>query len=152
LSPVGHNLTPGKTAAEVQTLCIHLVRMGFIVLTYDPIGQGERLISGNIHHEAGYALLPLGETIAGWMVWDSMRAMDYLLTRSDVDPKRIGITGNSGGGLNTLYTAALDDRFCAAVIVGFTFEFNNWLKYAGPHCTCTHLPGLFRGMEWFEIA
>ncbi len=152
LCPIGHYLSAGKRAADVQARCIQLARMGFVVLTYDAIGQGERLLSGNIHHEAGYALLPLGETIAGWMVWDSMRAIDYLLTREDVDPERIGVTGNSGGGLNTLFTAALDDRVRAAVVVGFTFEFNNWLKYAGTHCTCTHLPGMFRGMEWFEIA
>ena len=80
LSPIGHYLSAGKTATEVQILCIHLARMGFIVLTYDAIGQGERMLPGNIHHEAGYALLPLGETIAGWMVWDSLRALDYLLT------------------------------------------------------------------------
>ncbi len=86
------------------------------------------------------------------MVWDSMRAIDYLLTREDVDPERIGVTGNSGGGLNTLFTAALDQRVRTAVVAGYTFEFNNWIKYAGSHCTCTHLPGLFRSMEWFEIA
>lgn len=152
LCPIGHYLREGKTAADVQARCIQLARMGFVVLTYDAIGQGERNISGNIHHEAGYALLPLGQTIAGWMVWDSMRGIDYLLTLPDVDPERIGVTGNSGGGLNTLFTAALDDRVRAAVVVGFTFEFNNWLKYGGTHCTCTHLPGMFRGMEWFEIA
>ena len=152
LCPIGHYISAGKRAADVQARCIRLAQMGFVVLTYDAIGQGERLVSGNIHHEAGYALLPLGETIAGWMVWDSMRAIDYLLTRDDVDTERIGMTGNSGGGLNTLFTAALDDRVRAAVVVGFTFEFNNWLKYAGTHCTCTHLPGMFRGMEWFEIA
>ena len=152
LCPIGHYLTDGKRAVDVQSRCIKLARMGFVVLTYDAIGQGERNISGNIHHEAGYALLPLGQTIAGWMVWDSMRGIDYLLTQPDVDPQRIGVTGNSGGGLNTLFTAALDDRVRAAVVVGFTFEFNNWLKYAGAHCTCTHLPGMFRGMEWFEIA
>lgn len=152
LCPIGHYLTAGKRAGDVQARCIKLARMGFLVMTYDAIGQGERMVSGNIHHEAGYALLPLGETIAGWMVWDSMRAIDYLLTREDVDASRIGLTGNSGGGLNTLFTAALDDRVRAAVVVGFTFEFNNWLKYAGTHCTCTHLPGMFRGMEWFEIA
>jgi cephalosporin-C deacetylase-like acetyl esterase len=151
LCPVGHYLREGKRAADVQSRCIKLARMGFVVLTYDPIGQGERNISGNIHHEAGYALLPLGQTIAGWMVWDSMRAIDYLLTQSDVDPERIGVTGNSGGGLNTLFTAALDHRVRAAVVVGFVFEFNNWLKYGGSHCTCTHLAGWFRGMEWFEI-
>ncbi|PYV37953.1 MAG: acetylxylan esterase, partial [Acidobacteria bacterium] len=84
--------------------------MGFVVLTYDAIGHGERLIQGNTHHEAGFALLPLGETIAGWMVWESMRAIDYLLTLPEVDPEHIGITGNSGGGLNTLFTSALDER------------------------------------------
>ena len=126
--------------------------MGFVVLVYDAIGHGERMILGNIHHEAGYALLPLGETIAGWMVWDSMRAIDYLVTLPQVDAERIGMTGNSGGGLNTLFTAAIDERVRAAAVVGYTFEFNNWLKYAGTHCTCTQLPGLFRGMEWFEIA
>lgn len=152
LSPIGHFLTPGKTATEVQARCLKLAKLGFIVLTYDAIGQGERMTPGNIHHDAGYALLPLGETIAGWMVWESMRAVDYLLTRDDVDAARLGITGNSGGGLNTLFTAALDERLRAVVIVGFTFEFGNWLKYGGAHCTCTHLPGVFREMEWFEIA
>ncbi|PYT30833.1 MAG: hypothetical protein DMG57_07005 [Acidobacteria bacterium] len=152
LCPIGHYLLAGKRTADIQARCIKLAKMGFIVLVYDAIGHGERMISGNIHHEAGYALLPLGETIAGWMVWDSMRAIDYLLTLPDVDSGRIGVTGNSGGGLNTLFTAALDERVRAAVIVGYTFEFNNWLKYAGTHCTCTQLPGLFRAMEWFEIA
>lgn len=150
--PIGHNLPTGKRNADVQARCIKLAKMGFIVLVYDAIGHGERMIQGNIHHEAGYALLPLGETIAGWMVWDSMRAIDYLVSLNEVDAGRIGVTGNSGGGLNTLFTAALDERVRAAVVVGYTFEFNNWLKYAGTHCTCTQLPGLFRGMEWFEIA
>jgi cephalosporin-C deacetylase-like acetyl esterase len=152
VSPIGHFLSAGKTAPEVQARCIKLAEMGFVVLVYDAIGQGERMTLGNIHHEAGYALLPLGETIAGWMVWDTMRAIDYLVTLDDVDANRIGVTGNSGGGLNTLFTAALDPRVRAAAVAGFTFEFNNWLKYGGTHCTCTHLPGLFRSMEWFEIA
>lgn len=152
LSPIGHFLTPGKTAPEVQARCIGLARRGFTVLVYDAIGQGERMTPGNIHHDAGYALLPLGETIAGWMVWDSMRLIDYLLTRDDVDGTRIGLTGNSGGGLNTLFTAALDARVQASVIAGFTFEFANWVRYGGAHCTCTHLPGVFRHMNWFEIA
>ncbi len=151
LSPIGHFLSAGKTATDVQARCIQLARLGFVVLVYDALGQGERMFPGNIHHDAGYALLPLGETIAGWMVWDSIRALDYLVTRDDVDADRIGLTGNSGGGLNTLFTAALDERIHAAVVVGFTFEFGNWLKYGGTHCTCTHLPGLFGAMNWFEI-
>ena len=152
LCPIGHHLSAGKTARDVQARCIQLAQLGFVVLAYDAIGQGERMVEGNVHHDAGYAILPLGETVAGWMVWDSMRAIDYLQTREDVDPKRIGVTGNSGGGLNTLYTAALDDRVTAAVVVGYTFEFRNWLKYGGTHCTCNHLPGLFRSFEWCDVA
>jgi len=152
VSPIGHFLSAGKTATDVQARCLGLAQRGFVVLTYDAIGQGERLFMGNVHHEAGYALLPLGETIAGWMVWDTMRAIDYLAQRNDVDASRVGITGNSGGGLNTLLTSALDDRVHAAVIVGFTFEFADWIRYGGTHCTCTHFPGLLRSMEWFEVA
>ncbi len=106
LCPVGHYLAGGKSAKENQILCIQLVKLGFVVLTYDAIGLGERLVPGNIHHEAGFALMPLGQTIAGWMVWDSIRALDFLVTLPQVDPERIGITGNSGGGLNSLLTAA----------------------------------------------
>lgn len=152
LCPTGHALDAGKRSQEVQTRSIKLVKMGFVVLAYDPIGHGERLIAGNNHHEAGFALLPLGETIAGWMVHDSMRAIDYLASLDDVDPTRIGVTGNSGGGLNTLLTAALDSRVRAAAIAGYTYHFNDWIKYASAHCTCTHFPGIYRAMEWFEIA
>src|SRR5262249_52022268 len=57
-----------------------------------------------------------------------------------------------GGGLNTLFTAALDERVRAAAIAGYVFHFNHWIKYAGSHCTCCYLPGLYRSMEWFEVA
>jgi cephalosporin-C deacetylase-like acetyl esterase len=150
--PLGHYLDGGKANLEYQILAIKLAKLGFFVLIYDAIGHGERLISGNTHHEAGFALLPLGQTIAGWMVWESMRAIDFLSTLPEVDSSRIGVTGNSGGGLNTLFTAALDERVRAAAIAGYVFHFNHWIKYAGSHCTCCYLPGLYRSMEWFEVA
>jgi len=152
LSVLGHWLGDGKAAEQNQILAQKLVQLGFLVMTYDAIGHGERNDRGNTHHHAGYSLLPLGETIAGWMVWDSIRAADYLQSRPDVDPQRIGIAGNSGGGLNTLFTSALDSRFRAAVVAGYVFEFQSWMKYGGSHCTCVYLPGLSRSMEWFEIA
>lgn len=152
LSVLGHWLGDGKAAQQNQILARKLAQLGFLVMTYDAIGHGERNHSGNTHHHAGYSLLPLGETIAGWMVWDSMRAADYLQSRPDVDPKRIGIAGNSGGGLNTLFTSAVDPRFRTAVVAGYVFEFQSWMKYGGSHCTCVYLPGLYRSMEWFEIA
>jgi hypothetical protein len=121
-------------------------------MTYDAIGRGERMLPGNTHHAAGYALLPIGQTVAAWMIQESMRALDYLATRPDVDASRIGMTGNSGGGLNTLYTAALDPRVRIAAVAGYTFHFNDFIKHSGPHCTCNYLPGLYASMEWFEIA
>jgi hypothetical protein len=113
LSVLGHWLGEGKAAEQNQILARKLAQLGFIVMTYDAIGHGERNHSGNTHHHAGHSLLPLGETIAGWMVWDSIRAADYLQSRPDVDSQRIGIAGNSGGGLNTLFTSAVDARFRA---------------------------------------
>jgi cephalosporin-C deacetylase-like acetyl esterase len=150
--PLGHSLDHGKADREYQIFATKLAQLGFVVLIYDAIGHGERLISGNIHHEAGFALLPLGQTIAGWMVWETMRAIDLLSTLPEVDPARIGVTGNSGGGLNTLFTAALDERVRAATIAGYVYHFDHWIKYAGSHCTCCYLPALYRSMEWFEIA
>jgi cephalosporin-C deacetylase-like acetyl esterase len=150
--PIGHWLELGKRGESLQARCIKLVKMGYVVLIYDAIGHGERALAGNSHHEAGFALMPLGQTVAGWMVWDSMRAHDYLLTLPEVDPGRIGITGNSGGGLNSLFTAAVDTRFTACAMAGYVFHFNNWIRYSGPHCTCCGLPGLYRKMEWFEVA
>src|SRR5262249_46413277 len=150
--PLGHYLDGGKANLEYQILAIKLAKLGFYVLIYDAIGHGERLIPGNTHHEAGFALLPLGQTIAGWMVWETMRAIDFLATFPEVDSSRIGVTGNSGGGLNTLFAAALDERVRAAAIAGYVFRFNHWIKYAGSHCTCCYLPGLYRSMEWFEVA
>jgi len=152
ICPIGHILDTGKADEAVQARCIGLARMGFLALAYDAIGHGERLIPGNIHHEGQYSLLPLGETIAGWMVWDTMRGIDYLVSLPEVDAKRIGVTGNSGGGLATLYTAALEPRATASTVAGYTFRFGNWMKYAGAHGSCSQLIGVFRHMEWFEIA
>src|SRR5688572_10927080 len=78
LSVLGHWLGEGKAAEQNQILARKLAQLGFVVMTYDAIGHGERNDRGNTHHHAGYSLLPLGETIAGWMVWDSIRAVDYL--------------------------------------------------------------------------
>jgi len=87
----------------------------------------------------------------GWMVWDSMRALDYLLTRPDVDSARIGITGASGGGANTFYTAAVDERIRAAVPVVFVCTYLEWFRYGGDNCICDHLPGFMARFEEYEI-
>ncbi|MGQ9793825.1 MAG: alpha/beta hydrolase family protein [Anaerolineae bacterium] len=117
----GHWMENGKLEPDIQICCANLALRGFVVLVYDPIGQGERL---NDWMEHGH-LEPLlvGVSQAGLMVWESMRALDYLLSRPDVDKARVGMTGASGGGLNTFYTSALDARIAVSVPVCFVTTF-----------------------------
>ena len=125
LFPCGHSGN-GKAADPYQRGCILLARNGLAVLCYDPIDQGERIqllddkgrpiTSGT----TGHSLLGIGSTLLGrntatFRVWDGMRGIDYLQSRPEIDPKRIGCTGNSGGGTLTSYLMALDKRIvCAA--------------------------------------
>ena len=128
LVPCGHSET-GKAADTYQRLCIGLARKGYVVLIYDPVGQGERQLYWNAekgasdlggnttqHSYAGNQCFLLGINLAQYMVWDSIRAVDYLVSRPEVDPDRIGMAGNSGGGTNTAYTAPLDERIKAAAV------------------------------------
>src|SRR5262245_57089 len=128
LSPCGHSPI-GKAAPPYQTLHINLVKRGFVVLTYDPVGQGERsqfwdskkgksrfnLTCGE-HAVLGTPLYLLGSNLARYRIWDGIRALDYLASLPEVDPARLGCVGNSGGGTLTAYIAALDPRVKAAAI------------------------------------
>src|SRR5262249_49051372 len=64
----------------------------------------------------GQVLLLMGEDLSHYRIWDGMRAIDYLLTRTEVDPSRIGCAGHSGGGTLTLFISALDERVKCAVV------------------------------------
>ena len=122
LSPCGHS-TVGKAERTYQTFHINLAKRGHFVLTYDPVGQGERsqfwdatsrrshfnLTCGE-HCVLGNPLYLLGTSLAKYRIWDGLRALDYLVALPDVDPQRIGCAGNSGGGTLTAYIGALDDR------------------------------------------
>jgi dienelactone hydrolase len=128
LSPCGHS-TNGKAAREYQILHINLAKRGFVVLTYDPVGQGERSqfwdatkgrsrfnLSCGEHAVLGNPLYLLGTSLARYRIWDGMRGLDYLTSLPEVDPSRIGCVGNSGGGTLTAYIAALDPRVAVAAI------------------------------------
>jgi len=146
----GHAMEDGKNYGLYNIAQLGLVRQGIIVLAYDPIGQGERRLPG-FKHELGYAALLTGLTNEGIIVWDTMRAIDYLVSRQEVDPKRIGLTGNSGGGENTFYTTPLEPRIAAAASFCFVCSYEYFLSDGGNHCICNHLPGIVRRMEEFEI-
>ena len=126
LGTAGHS-GEGKAAEIYQRAWIGLAKRGFLVLAYDPPAQGERLQYLNAdgkspfnpggtgeHMMAGRQCLLTGTNIARYMIWDGIRAFDYLLTRPDVDPKRIAVAGNSGGGTQSSYLAAFEPRLAAA--------------------------------------
>ena len=98
---------------------------GMVALVFDPVDQGERmqlldkngdyLMWGTLGHTmSGTGSILLGINTATYEIWDGMRGIDYLQSRPEVDPERIGITGNSGGGTQTSMIMALDDRIKAA--------------------------------------
>ncbi|MFC1596389.1 alpha/beta hydrolase family protein [Planctomycetota bacterium] len=112
-----------------------LARMGYVVLVYDPIGQGERLqypdeklksrigVGVREHLYAGNQQFLVGESIAAWRAWDGIRALDYLLTREEVDPKHVGVTGNSGGGTMTTWLSGVEQRWTMAAPSCFVTTF-----------------------------
>jgi len=128
ISPCGH-YPVARMEPEYQFAYINLVKNGFAVLAYDPVGQGERRqywnpetgaeeVGGPIyeHSMPGQLLILMGENLTQYRVWDGMRAIDYLLTRPEVDKKKIGCAGHSGGGTLTKFIAAVDERVQCAVI------------------------------------
>jgi len=134
LVPSGHS-PDGK--AYYQALCQRLVQRGYFVISWYPVGQGERsqfLDAKN--HKSRYNLICAehavlgnlaylaGTNLARWEVWDGIRAVDYLLSRPEVDPDRINITGTSGGGFQAALIAELDPR----------------IKVVAPSCYITALP------------
>jgi cephalosporin-C deacetylase-like acetyl esterase len=135
--PLGHTEN-GKAYRNYQYSYQNLARKGYVVLAYDPFGQGERrqylrptsghAFSTGEHTQAGRPMILFGSGFARYRVWDGIRSLDYLLSRSEVDPQRIGCTGHSGGGTMTMYLIALDPRIQAAVAVEANFE-----NMAGPN-------------------
>jgi dienelactone hydrolase len=134
----GHS-TNGKAAEAYQAFAQGLARRGHVVLVYDPIGQGERLQYGHLekgrprpgvgeHLHAGNQQFLVGEFFGTWRAWDGIRALDYLLSRPEVDPRRVGVTGNSGGGTLTAWLCGLDQRWAAAAPGCFVTTFRRNLE------------------------
>jgi dienelactone hydrolase len=138
LMPLGHSQN-GKADAAQQRAAILLAKNGIAALVYDPIGQGERsqlldkvghpAIRGSTseHTMCGVGALLVGRSTASYRVWDGIRSLDYLASRPEIDAKKLGCTGCSGGGTLTSYLMALDDR----------------IRAAAPSCYITSLERLF---------
>ena len=140
LLPMGHYIQ-GKAGG--QRIAANLAMKGFVVMVYDPVGQGERQqaydsrvgtsligIGTDQHTQAGAQSILAGENFARYRIWDAKRALDYLLSRPEVDSEKIGCTGCSGGGTLTTYISALDPRIKVAAPACYI---NSWRQlFAGP--------------------
>ena len=144
LYPLGHE-RGGKTNATWQQMLGSLATKGFVALAWDPVGQGERVQifdedlreskvgnSTTEHTVVGTQCMLVGDHLARYTIWDGIRALDYLLSRKEVDPARIGLTGNSGGGTHTAYIAALDDRIQVAAPSCYITSWHLMLDTIGP--------------------
>ncbi len=137
----------GFRAGIYQQAILDMVDKGMIVLAFDPLGQGERLQyydpqtdesriayddTCSEHSFVGAQCFISDAPLARYFIHDGMRSIDYLLSRPEVDPTRIGCTGNSGGGVQTAYLAAIDERITAAAPSCFITTLKRLFQSIGP--------------------
>jgi dienelactone hydrolase len=151
----GHWWVDSKSRLDFQAFGINMARLGFVVLNFDPFGQGERGVSSRDHRRTEALLVGIAQQ--GFAEYETRCALEYLLSRPEVDPRRVGMTGASGGGFNTWITAALDDRIAAAVPVVGTSDFAEQIHVCRPldwyHAAehCHFVPGLIRYANNHEL-
>ncbi len=142
-----------------RDFALQCVAHGFAALAIEQLGFGHRREekarqqgagASSCQPLAGAALL-LGETMIAWRVWDVMRAIDYLQTRPDVDARRIAVMGISGGGMTSLFAAALELRIKAAVVSGYFNTFKDSI-FSISHCIDNYVPSILRYAEMVDIA
>jgi cephalosporin-C deacetylase-like acetyl esterase len=157
----GHEMT-SKATESYQETAILFARNGFIVLLVDPISQGERvqftdsagrrvLRGSTTEHtllNAGASLT--GTSVAAWELFDNVRSLDYLISRPEVDLERIGCLGNSGGGAQTMWFMAFEERIKVAAPCSFITCREREYELNGTGDGCQQIP--FEGREHLEIA
>lgn len=149
--PLGHYSNP-KPADEYQRACIMLAKNGLAAMSYDPIGQGERHQTldekgkPRAHGTSEHTLVDVGALLVGTcaaqqFIWDGIRALDYLQSRPEIDPKRLGCMGNSGGGTLTAYLMAVDERVGCAIPNCFITSQEKLFATVGPQDGEANIPG-----------
>ncbi|MGX1828294.1 alpha/beta hydrolase family protein [Paenibacillus taichungensis] len=141
-----------------KDFAVALVQRGYVVAAPELLGFGDRRLeedrdappSASSCTKIATHLLMTGQTLAGHRIYETMRVLDYVTTRSEVDPVRIGSMGISGGGLVTAFTAALDERCRAAVVSGYASTFHGSILDRN-HCLDNYIPGILREAELPDI-
>lgn len=144
-----------------KDFALSLVRQGFVVAAPELLGFGDRRLQEDLALAAedpgknscfrlSSALLTVGQTMAGYRIYETMRALDYVQTRDEFDSGRVGIMGISGGGLVAGFTAALDSRISCAVVSGYTNTFAASILSRN-HCLDNYIPGILLEAEMPDL-
>ena len=141
-------------------LAANLALKGFVSLAFDPSGQGEREQtydphtkgpaagwSVNEHIHAGAQASLVGESVTRYFIWDAKRSIDYLVSRPEVDPARLGAAGCSGGGALTTFIGALDSRLKAVIPACFPISYRLLFAGSDPHSEMTLPQQLAHGLD-----
>lgn len=138
---------------------VQFAREGFITFCPDARGFGERqeqAAKGDVLASScqwiNNMAYPLGQTVTGMWAWDIHRLIDYVASREDCMSARIGCAGLSGGGLQTLWAAALDTRIRCAVISGYLYGYKESLLDMHTNCSCNYVPHLYEYVDMCDIA
>lgn len=158
LRPDGVMREPGDDKGYQKDFALELVRHGFVVLVPEVVGFGDMRLSEDMKERPGTSschrlttnLEMMGLTLGGLRVFQIQKILDYLETRDDLDTRRIGCMGISGGGLVCAFAAALDDRIKASVVSGYTNTFKSSVL-AIPHCIDNFFPNLVRVAEMPDL-
>src|SRR5262249_46141559 len=138
---------------------IQVVEAGMAAVAIEPIGFGCRRDELNANRGlaqkgcepiAGGALM-LGQTLIAWRVWDVMRTLDYITTRSDLDSRRVGCMGISGGGTATLFSTAIEPRLRVAMVSGYLNTFRDSVGSL-VHCVDNYVPGILNWVVMHDVA
>ena len=143
LCPHGH-WEAGRVHPDVQARCVRLAKLGCVVFLYDMVGYNDSKAFG--HEFLNDRLDAWGFNLATLQTWNSLRAVDWLVTLPDVDPARIACTGESGGGTQTFLLSALDPRIAVSAPVVMVSE-----RFQGG-CVCENASGLRHDTDNVEIA
>lgn len=140
---------------------VQAVRRGYVVFCPDARGFGERResfyqdpeqIRESSCRQLAHMGLPLGLTVAGMWAWDLSRLIDYIETRPEVRGQKIASIGLSGGGLQTLYLSALDERVACAVDSGYFYGVGDSLLHLSNNCDCNYVPHLWEYVDMGDLA
>lgn len=143
---------------------MQLAKRGYVALCPDCRGFGERrdekmqtpgdeqaFLTSSCFHLAHMAE-PLGMTVAGMCAWDAMRLIDYVYERDEWDAENLGAIGFSGGGMQLLWLAALDERVKRCVISGYMYGYKDSLMILNGNCNCNYIPNLWKHFDCGDVA